>query len=68
VRQRAAYVALALLVVAFAWYVWPTQYRYYRLVSGGSEVPLRENRFTGTIEQIGSTDAPDKYSHWKWLK
>jgi hypothetical protein len=68
VKRRAAYLVLAAFVLAFGWSVWPTPYRYYRLVSGGSEVPLRENRFTGTIEQIGRSNPQAKDAHWEWMK
>jgi hypothetical protein len=67
-KRRAAYILIVAFVSAFGWFVWPTPYRYYRIVSSGSEVPMRENRFTGTIESVGRVNSEDKNSHWEWLK
>ena len=54
--QRFSIICAALILIAaaipFAYYVWPTKYRYYRLQMGASEYPLRINRFTGEAEQL----------------
>ena len=58
----------AILVAAFAWYVWPTQWAYYRLdpsvaVGGASDQVvvehskvIRVNRFTGKVEEMSYDD------------
>jgi hypothetical protein len=44
---------LVLAVIAFLLFVWPTAYRYDRIVwSDGSSFPVRTNRFTGTAEWL----------------
>jgi hypothetical protein len=55
-RSLPAIVAAVLLVVvagAFAYWVWPTPYRYLGdLTSGGTTMPTREHRVTGCIELL----------------
>ncbi len=42
---------LSLAALAFAWFVWPTRYRYDRLdLSNGASYPLRMDRFSGKTE------------------
>lgn len=45
--------ALAAIVVALAFFVWPTPYRYDRIVwREKDQLPVRINRFTGTAEML----------------
>lgn len=48
-RARLACATVLLLVIGvFAWYVWPTPYRYF----DWQQMTLREQRFTGRIEYL----------------
>ena len=55
--KRTLIIVVAVFVLPFAWFVWPTQYRYFT-ASTFSEVNthFRENRFTGQIESFYSID------------
>ncbi len=44
-------VLLGLLILAFAYYVWPTPWRY-DMTRGSQSIPFRINRFTGDAEMI----------------
>ena len=43
-------VLFALMVAAFAYWVWPTPWRYYAAGVGGGVMLFRENRFTGRTQ------------------
>jgi hypothetical protein len=44
-------VLFALLVAAFAYWVWPTPWRYEKVQRWGEETLIRVNRFTGQSRQ-----------------
>jgi hypothetical protein len=45
-------VGLALAVVLFAWFVWPTRYRYTTAKYRNMDMPVRIDRFTGRTELL----------------
>ena len=52
-QNRLLMSVLAAIVVAFAFFVWPTPYRYDRIVSkDGESFPVRTNRLTGNAERL----------------
>ncbi len=50
VRRHPGKVVLAGLLLAFAWFIWPTPYRAY----GPGEL-MQINRFTGVVCQVGES-------------
>ena len=40
------------LLMVFAVYVWPTRYRYHVTSFAGSQITIRENRFTGKVNLL----------------
>jgi hypothetical protein len=52
VKRIVVGLALVALVLKFAWFVWPTPYRYFDLQVGGDKTVVRENRFTGRLSWL----------------
>lgn len=61
--QRAG---LIVLLLAFAYFIWPTRYRYtrYRFPTG-TEVPMRIDRFTGRGECMISMPEDTTMGGWR---
>ena len=49
VRNNMVLWIAALLILLFAYFVWPTPYRYHQI----SNSVFRQNRITGTVEELG---------------
>lgn len=50
-RQPLAIALAAILVIVFAWIVWPTPYRYFSIESAaGHQTVMRVHRLTGNVE------------------
>ena len=67
-REHWRKVVLFAFLIAFAWLVWPTPYRYHQL----GPVTVRENRFTGKLErlhviQVAQKDGSLKAEGTEWV-
>lgn len=50
--KKATALAAILIAAVFAVWVWPTPYRYDKLLMGEREVPIRSHRFKDTVEYM----------------
>lgn len=52
-HTRHVYAAIGLLLLLiFAWFVWPTPYRYFPNSAAGETSVVRENRFTHSLDLL----------------
>lgn len=50
--RRALGPVLLLVAIAFAFWVWPTRWRYDHMTVDGDFVPVRINRITGAADML----------------
>jgi hypothetical protein len=65
-ERRIAAMILAVVVLAFALFVWPTTYAYDHVQRGASEILLRRNRVSGEVayfDQSAGWIAPSRLGH-----